>query len=128
MRQNNLNFRRATAGAVDEKCEPLGSEEGHVAAENEIPFSRPIGGGGVLQRGDDAPEWTFAGPLIFDRFQISAKVAVLTIASDNQNFCHAGVCELDNFQQQWPGIKANERLVATKPRTGAASENVGAQI
>jgi len=35
---------------------------------------------------------------------------------------------LYDFQQQWFCAKANQSLVATKARTRAASENVGAHI
>ena len=128
MREDNLNFFVAVAGMGDKKLEPYSGEERHIAAEDEIPFGGGICGGGMLQSGDHAAEGPFAGPLIFDRFQISAKVAVLAVTSDDHNISGAGLREPDNIQQQWSRTKANESLVATKPRTCAASENVGAEI
>ena len=82
----------------------------------------------MLQRGDDAAERAFAGPLICNDFEIAAEVAVFLGGGNNGNFGSAGLRQLNDFQQQWFCGKANEGLVATKARTRAASEDVGAYI
>jgi len=81
----SLNFFVALARMGNQKLEPFGGEEGHVAAEDEIPFDGAIGGGGMLQRGDDAAEGALAGPLIFDDFEFGAKVGVFLSGGDNRN-------------------------------------------
>ena len=39
----------------------------------------------MLQRGDDATEGAFAGPLIFNDFEISGEIAVFLSIGDNCN-------------------------------------------
>src|SRR6202022_1509273 len=105
-RENDLNFFVSLAGAMDKKFEPLGGEEGHVTAQNEIPLGGASGGGGMLQRGDDAAERAFAGPAVFDGFEFTVEVAVFLSTGDNGNFRSAGLCQLNDFQQQWSRTKA----------------------
>ena len=121
MREDYLSFFVARARKSDKKLEPFGGEEGHVTAENEIPLIYGRGRCGVLQCGDNAAERAFAGPLVFDDFKFAVEVGVFLSGRDNCNFGNAGLGERDNIQQQRPSPKTNERLVAAKARTRAAS-------
>jgi hypothetical protein len=128
MREDDLNFFVTLAGMGNQKLEPCGGEEGHVAAEDEIPFGGAIGGGGMLQRSDDAAEGPFAGPAIFNDFEVVVEVDVFLSVGDNCNFRSAALRHLSNFQQQWSCAKANEGFVAAKARARASGENVPAHI
>src|ERR1700688_3986163 len=128
MREYDLNFFVSFAGMGDQKLEPFGGEEGHVAAEDEIPFDGAISGGSMLQSGNDASERPFSRPEIFNDLQISGEIAVFLRAGDNRDLRSAGLRQLNNFQQQWCYAKANEGLVAAKPRTRAPGENIPAHI
>jgi len=85
MREYDLHLFVRFARMGDEKLEPFDSEERHVTAEDEIPFDGAIGSPGVLQRGDDAAEGAFAGPLIFDDFEVAVEVRVFLSAGDDRN-------------------------------------------
>jgi len=86
MRKDDLNFWCAGASLINKKLEPFGSEKRHVAAEDKIPLDGPIGGGGMLQRSDDAAEGAFAGPMIFNDFEFCVEVGVFLSTGDNCNF------------------------------------------
>ena len=128
MREDDLNFFVTVAGMLDKKCQPFGGEERHIAAEDEIPFGGAVGGGGMLQRGDDAAEGPFARPAIFNDFEFPAEVDVFLGAGDNSNFRSAGLRELNDFLQQWNRTKANQGFVAPKAGAGSSGENVAARV
>jgi len=128
MREDDLNFFVTVAGMLDKKCQPFGGEERHIAAEDEIPFGGGIGGGGMLERGDDAAKRPFARPAIFNDFEVTAKVGVILSTGNHGNFRSAGLRELNDFEQQWNGAKANQGFVAAEAGTGSARENVAARV
>jgi hypothetical protein len=80
----------------------------------------------MLQRGNNAAERPFARPAIFDDFEVAFEAGVSLSAANYGNFRSAAFREFDDSQQQRYCAKANEGLVATKARTGAARENVSA--
>ena len=126
VRQNDLSFWCASASSRNEKFEPFGGEKRHVTAENEIPLGEGIGGGGMLQRGNNAAERPFARPAILYDFEVVFEAGVSLSAGNYGNFRGAAFREFDDFQQQRCCAEANEGLVATKARTGAAREKVSA--
>lgn len=128
MREDNLNFCGACAGMGNQKLQPFSGKEWHVTAEYEIPFGGASGRDSMLQRGDNTAEGPLAGPAIFNDLQFTVQASVFLRAGDNGNFGSASLRQLDDFQQQRSGAKADEGLVATKARTRAASKNVGAYI
>jgi hypothetical protein len=81
-----------------------------------------------MQRSNDAAEGPFAGPAIFDDFDVTVEAGIFLSAGNNRNFRSAGLRELSDFQDEWNSAKANQGFVAPKAGAGSAGQNVATRV
>jgi len=126
IREDDVNSFVTLAGTGNKKLEPFRGEKRHVAAEDEVPFDGAIGGGGMLQRGDNASEGAFAGPAIFNDFEFCAEAEVFLGLAYNGHIVGEDLERIYDPQKERRVAESNQSFVATEPRTSAASENIPA--